>query len=78
MSEITSRPYHPAMACEACCFGSGEHAEWCEVRAAESRIEAIFERHRGAMREREKRFAELMRESNARELMALEIRGLSR
>ena len=30
MSQIHSAPYRPAMACERCCFGSGEHAEWCE------------------------------------------------
>lgn len=26
---IHSRPYNPKMACERCCFGSGEHARWC-------------------------------------------------
>ena len=30
MSEITSRPYRPEQCCEACVFGRGEHAEWCE------------------------------------------------
>ena len=30
MSQIHSAPYRPAMACERCCFGSGEHADWCE------------------------------------------------
>ncbi len=32
MSEITSRPYRPASACERCCFGRGAHAKWCEHR----------------------------------------------
>lgn len=29
---LTSRPYHPdpAKCCEACAFGRGEHAAWCE------------------------------------------------
>jgi len=33
MSEIVSRVYQPnaAMCCEACVFGSGEHAEWCDT-----------------------------------------------
>lgn len=33
MSEITSKPYKPdpAMACDRCCFGRGEHAEWCPL-----------------------------------------------
>lgn len=30
MSGISSRPYHPTACCEACVFGHGEHAEWCE------------------------------------------------
>jgi hypothetical protein len=28
---IQSRPYSTAMACEACVFGRGEHAEFCAV-----------------------------------------------
>ena len=30
MSEIKSRPYNPDKCCEACCFGRGGHASWCE------------------------------------------------
>lgn len=31
MSDIVSRPFHPGdKCCEACVFGSGEHAEWCK------------------------------------------------
>lgn len=26
---ITSRPFKPAMACERCVFGTGDHALWC-------------------------------------------------
>lgn len=26
---IVSRPFHPKMACPACVWGRGEHAEWC-------------------------------------------------
>jgi hypothetical protein len=31
VADITSRPYRPEPGgcCEACCFGGGEHAEWC-------------------------------------------------
>lgn len=29
MSDITSRPYRPAMACERCCFGQGLHSAFC-------------------------------------------------
>ncbi len=31
MTELRSRPYqpNPAKCCEACCFGRGEHAQWC-------------------------------------------------
>lgn len=32
MSDITSRPYRPTMACERCCFNRGEHAEFCPWR----------------------------------------------
>lgn len=28
---IYSRPNHPKMACEACVYGWGEHADWCLV-----------------------------------------------
>ncbi len=33
MSDLQSRPYHPdpAQCCEACAFGRGDHAEWCEA-----------------------------------------------
>lgn len=32
MSDLVSRPYKPdaARCCEACVFGRGEHAAWCE------------------------------------------------
>lgn len=43
---IRSRPYSTAMACERCCFGRGEHAEYCAQgviqRYADSRIEAAL------------------------------------
>lgn len=29
MSDITSRPYRPLMACEKCAFNRGPHAEFC-------------------------------------------------
>lgn len=29
---IQSLPYHPHMACEACVFGTGPHAAFCEKR----------------------------------------------
>lgn len=33
MSDITSRPYKPLMACDACVFGGWEHAEeFCEAK----------------------------------------------
>jgi hypothetical protein len=34
MAELVSRPYNPdpEYCCEACVFGRGEHAEWCEKR----------------------------------------------
>ena len=33
---IVSRPYRPGeKCCEACVFGSGKHALWCEERSAE-------------------------------------------
>ena len=28
---ITSRPYRPAMACPACVWHRGSHADWCDV-----------------------------------------------
>jgi len=33
MSNLSSRPYRPSpsLACEACCFGRGEHVEWCPL-----------------------------------------------
>lgn len=34
MPDIVSRPFKPAMACERCVFGTGQHAEWCESRSA--------------------------------------------
>ncbi|MFH1111002.1 MAG: hypothetical protein V1790_17655 [Planctomycetota bacterium] len=36
MADLRSRPYNPdpAMACEKCVFGTGEHAEWCSKRSA--------------------------------------------
>jgi len=36
MSEpvITSRPFHPRMACERCVFGTGLHAQSCNLRIA--------------------------------------------
>ena len=36
MAEITSRPYKPdaKQCCEACAFGRGEHAAWCERSGA--------------------------------------------
>ena len=35
MSDLTSRRYQPdpEKCCEACVFGSGEHAAYCEVSA---------------------------------------------
>lgn len=32
MPEIVSRVYRPdpQMCCEACCFGRGEHSQWCD------------------------------------------------
>ena len=40
-----SNPYHPnaEMCCEACVFGRGEHARWCERRAGTG-AEALPER----------------------------------
>lgn len=33
MSEIVSRPYQPdpKQCCEACVWGRGPHAEWCQL-----------------------------------------------
>lgn len=45
MSEITSRPYQPKMACERCCFGRGEHAEWCEWGQRTGDVESSPEAH---------------------------------
>ncbi|MEN6537694.1 MAG: hypothetical protein ABFD89_28840 [Bryobacteraceae bacterium] len=46
MSDIVSRRYrpNPDKCCEACCFGQGEHADWCKFAAldaedASSRVE---------------------------------------
>jgi hypothetical protein len=39
MSEIISRPYHPAQCCEACVFGRGEHADWCRAPRWITRVE---------------------------------------
>lgn len=36
MSGIVSRPYHPTACCEACVFGRGGHAEWCEKAISDS------------------------------------------
>jgi len=35
MTDLNSRPYNPSpeKCCEACIFGTGEHAEWCKVPA---------------------------------------------
>jgi len=38
MTVLLSRPYRPAMACEACCFGGSTHAVWCSK--AQSFMEA--------------------------------------
>lgn len=32
MSEIVSKAYRPAMACDRCCFGGPQHADWCDWR----------------------------------------------
>lgn len=36
-SDLQSRPYRPdpQQCCEACAFGRGEHAEWCEARVVD-------------------------------------------
>lgn len=33
MPDLCSRPYKPdpKMACEACVWGRGDHAEWCDA-----------------------------------------------
>jgi hypothetical protein len=38
---IASKLYHPnrEKACERCCFGSGEHAEWCPERPQQPKRE---------------------------------------
>jgi hypothetical protein len=37
LSDLVSRPYNPDPdhCCERCVFGTGQHAEWCEVRIRE-------------------------------------------
>ncbi len=37
MTEIVSRPYKPSAACEACVFGRGEQAVWCEAQKPKRR-----------------------------------------
>lgn len=38
MAEITSRPFRPSMACQACVFGSGDHAHWCELHGCNCKL----------------------------------------
>ena len=47
MDDIRSRPYLDANACcELCCFGTGKHAEWCEMlKVADQFVKALSDIH---------------------------------
>lgn len=40
-STLSFSNYKPKMACEACAFGRGPHAEWCEVGREDKKLEAL-------------------------------------
>lgn len=41
--KIVSRPYKPVRCCEACVFGRGPHADWCEKNPLNSlTFDALF------------------------------------
>jgi hypothetical protein len=46
-AELISRPYepNPEHCCEACVFGRGDHAEWCETGRDEVRRPEETELH---------------------------------
>jgi hypothetical protein len=73
---IQSRPYKPDSnkCCQACAFGTGKHAEFCESKALTKLLADAMGRERAAARrKREERYAEFVRDGVPEVLSRLDV-----